>query len=35
MGLLLTKNKDFIHLNKEGIHVLSLGSIEKRPVKDR
>ena len=34
MGLLLTKNKDFIHLNKSGMHVLSLGTIEKRPVVD-
>jgi hypothetical protein len=26
MGLLLTENKDFIHLSKAGMHVLSLGS---------
>ena len=34
MGLLLTKYKDFIHLNKSGMHVVSLGSQEKRAVKD-
>ena len=34
MGLLLTKHKDFIHLNKSGMHVLSLGSIEKRACRD-
>lgn len=34
MGLLLTKNKDYIHLNKSGMHVLSLGSTEKRPIVD-
>ena len=34
MGFLLTKFKDFIHLNKSGMHVISLGSIEKRAVKD-
>ena len=34
MGLLLSKNKDFIHLNKSGMHVLSLGTMEKRAITD-
>ena len=34
MGLLLNKNKDFVTLNKDGMQVLSLGSNEKRHVKD-
>jgi len=34
MGLLLAENKDFIHLSKAGMHVLSLGSQEQRAIKD-
>lgn len=34
MGILLTKNKDFVTLNKTGMQSLSLGSNEKRAVKD-
>ena len=34
VGILLNKNKDFITLNKQGMQVLSLGSAEKRPIKD-
>jgi hypothetical protein len=34
MGLLLHKNKDFITVNKQGMQVLSLGSIERRAIKD-
>ena len=34
MGFLLGQNKDFVTLNKEGMQVLSLGSNEKRPLKD-
>lgn len=33
MGFLLSKNKDFITVNKAGMQVLSLGSNEKRPIK--
>ena len=35
MGLILEKNKDFIHLSKEGMKVLSLGSNEKRYIVDQ
>ena len=34
MGFLLEKSKDFIHLSKEGMKVLSLGSHEKRHITD-
>lgn len=34
MGLLLQKNKDFITVNKQGMQVLSLGSTERRAIKD-
>ena len=34
MGFMLEKNKDFIHLSKEGMKVLSLGSNEKRYIVD-
>jgi len=34
MGFMLEKNKDFIHLSKEGMRVLSLGSHEKRYIVD-
>jgi hypothetical protein len=34
MGLLLQKNKDFITVNKQGMQVLCLGSIERRAIKD-
>jgi len=30
----LSENKDFVTLNKEGLQVLSLGSQEKRALKD-
>jgi hypothetical protein len=33
-GILLEKNKDFITINKDGIHVISLGSVPTRPLKD-
>jgi len=33
-GFLLSENKDFITLSKSGMQVLSLGSIEKRAIKD-
>jgi len=33
-GLLLTKNKEYVLMNRDGIQVLGLGSIGKRAVKD-
>ena len=33
-GMLLEKNKDFVSINKDGIHVISLGSQSRRPVED-
>lgn len=33
-GFLLNKNKDFVTLSKSGMHVLSLGSTEKRAIVD-
>ena len=34
MGLLLGTNKDYITVNKQGMQVLSLGSTERRAIKD-
>lgn len=34
MGLLLGRNKDYITVNKQGMQVLSLGSTERRAIKD-
>ena len=34
MGVLLNKNKDFLHLSKAGMWVLSMGSDEQRTIKD-
>ena len=34
MGLLLHKNKDFITVNKQGMQVLCLGTVERRAIKD-
>ena len=31
---LLSKNNDFIIINRDGINVLALGSVDKRPIKD-
>jgi hypothetical protein len=33
--LLKNKNKDFVHAGREGLFVLSLGSLAKRPIVDR
>ena len=33
-GLLLQKNSDFVTFSKNGISVLALGSIQKRPIQD-
>jgi hypothetical protein len=33
-GILLESNKDFISINKDGIHVVSLGSNPRRPLED-
>ncbi len=34
MGLLLQKSKDFVHLSKAGMQVLSMGSDEQRVIQD-
>ena len=34
MGVLLSKRKDFVHLSKAGMQVLSMGSDEQRIVQD-
>lgn len=33
-GTLLESNKDFVTINKDGMHVVSLGSQPRRPLKD-
>ena len=33
-GFYLSKNKDFVTINREGINVITLGSIDKRSVTD-
>jgi hypothetical protein len=33
-GLLLNKHKDYVTLNRDGINILALGSVEKRPLVD-
>jgi hypothetical protein len=33
-GFLLSEHKDFVTLNRDGINVLALGSMEKRPLTD-
>jgi hypothetical protein len=34
MGIMLTSNKDFISINKDGMHVVSLGSQPRKPLVD-
>lgn len=34
VGILLNKYKDFVMLNRDGINILALGSLEKRPLLD-
>jgi hypothetical protein len=34
MGVLLQKNKDYVHLSKAGMWVLSMGSDEQRIIQD-
>ena len=33
-GILLNKNKDFVLLNREGINLIGLGSVQKKACKD-
>ena len=34
MGLLLTVTKDYLHISRNGINVLAVGTIEKKKITD-